>query len=101
MRTRNGPQMSQKLINMDPKPGKPLAPMSFSWALCRSEGFPGTAYFIPGCDGIGVWQIQTSVICAYRAIPASGNIGKYNEDYREIGTNSENIGTNIGEIGKL
>ena len=24
------------------------------WALCRSEGFARTAYFVPGCDGMGV-----------------------------------------------
>ena len=24
----------------------------------RSEGFPRTGYFIPGCDGTGAWQIS-------------------------------------------
>ena len=30
----------------------------------RSEGFPRTGYFIPGRDGIGVWQDSRIVVTA-------------------------------------
>ncbi len=33
----------------------------------RSEGFPRTGYFIPGCDGTGAWQISGVVRVTARA----------------------------------
>ena len=35
--------------------------------LCRSEGFPRTGYFIPGCDGTGAWWISGVVRVTARA----------------------------------
>ena len=33
----------------------------------RSEGFPRTGYFVPGCDGTGAWQISGIVRVTARA----------------------------------
>ena len=34
----------------------------------RSEGFPRTGYFVPGCDGMGTWQISGVVRVTARAL---------------------------------
>ena len=39
--------------------------------LFRSEGFPRTAYFIPGCDGMGVGAISEIVPASAAAAAAS------------------------------
>ena len=45
--------------------------------IYRSEGFPRTGYFIPGRDGIGVWQDSRIVVTA-----DSGQVaGPFKKDY--------------------
>ena len=44
--------------------------MNATMCLDRSEGFPRTAYFIPGCDGMGVGAIS-EIVPASAAAAAS------------------------------
>ena len=41
----------------------------------RSEGFPRTRYFIPGCDGMGVWP-NSEIVPASAAAASFTKIDK-------------------------
>ena len=54
----------------DPTMEDPSLLSALGWVYGRSEGFPRTAYFVPGCDGMGVWPNSEIVLPAPPAPPS-------------------------------
>ena len=46
----------------DPTMEDPSLLSALGWVYGRSEGFARTAYFVPGCDGMGVWPNSEIVL---------------------------------------